>query len=65
MTMTTTGSSWRMVIESRKSIDDFDYWEYYDSINGWYYVPNDITCMRRRSIVDEISGALFASGKYE
>ena len=55
-----------MVIDKRRSLEDFDYWEYYESIDGsiklWNFVFNPVYSMGR-GFIKEIDGALFISRK--
>ena len=55
--------SWRIVVDNRRSPEDFDYWEFYDSMDLWYYVFNPIYSREKKSI-KRVEGALFISEKY-
>ncbi len=51
-----------MVVDTQRSSEDFDYWEYCDIYGGWNFVCDQM-CSRNRGFVKEISGALFVGKK--
>jgi len=54
--------SWRIVIDKRRSLEDFDYWHCCPEENLWYHVFNPVYSREKKSI-GIIDGALFVNGK--